>query len=150
MIELITVVVLLSILGVAALGRMDNLDSYGERSYYLDTLNAVRYAQKLAISTGCNVQVSLASGRYDLFQGRTGCTDSTNVDRPVVHPADRSQNYAAVAPSGVTISPQGAAPSSFTFTPQSTVSGFSSAFAEYDIGSYRFRIYQYTGLVDEI
>jgi MSHA pilin protein MshC len=148
LIELIATLVLLSILGVVAFARLGNLDQFESQGFYRDTLTAVRYAQKLAVSTGCRVDVTLENvasgtqGRYSLHQGQLGCTDTTYT-RDVLNPADRTLAYQGTAPSGVTISPT----ASFRFTPQSTVEGLASD-TTFSIGGSSFTVYLLSGLVD--
>lgn len=142
LIELITVMVLISILGVAAFGRMTGLSGYEVRGFFDDTVAALRYAQKLAISTGCEVQVSLTATSYQLFQRQTNCK-SGGFTLNVVKPIDRSSAYTNTAPTGVTISPV----PTLTFSPQSVVSGIASD-TTFTIDSHQFKLYQSTGLID--
>ncbi len=60
------VIVLLGTLAATATPKFFNKNSYAERALFDDTLNAARYAQKLAIATGCPVQFSITSNRYTL------------------------------------------------------------------------------------
>ena len=144
LIELISVVILLSILSVVALSRMDNMSTYQSRAFYHDTVNALRYAQKLAISTGCNVQATLTATSYALHQHQTDCTTGAYT-RPVLNPANRAQNYTSNVPagSGLTINPAAI----FQFTPESTVTGL-AADTIFTIDSRQFTVYQASGLID--
>ncbi len=144
LIELISVVILLSILSVVALSRLDNMNNYKSRAFYNDTVNALRYAQKLAISTGCNVQVTLTVNSYALHQHNTDCiTGAYNL--PVLNPANRVQNYTANVPpgSGITISPTAV----FQFTPQSTVTGL-AADTDFKIDDRKLTVFPLSGLID--
>lgn len=142
LIELLTVIVLLSVLAVAALTRLGNLNVFEEKAFFDDVTNALRYAQKMARSTGCNVQVSITSNSYQLQQG-SSCTSST-YNRNVLDPADRTSAYQNTSPDvGISISPA----ATFVFNPQSTVTGLSGD-TSFSVGSYSFTLYQNTGLVD--
>ena len=145
LIELITVMVLISILGVVALGRMTGLSGYEVRGFFDDTVAALRYAQKLAISTGCEVQVSLTATSYQLLQ-QDSCTAGELFTRNVVKPIDRNSAYTNAAPTGITII---AAPptTAIIFSPQSVVSGVASD-TTFTIDSYQFELYQNTGLIN--
>jgi len=102
--EFIVVIVLLSILSVFALGSLFDQDEFAARGFFDDTVNAVRFAQKLAISTGCEVRVATNASGYQLLQSST-CTASDFVN-PVVNPANRGNNYANLnIPSGFNLSP---------------------------------------------
>jgi MSHA pilin protein MshC len=146
LIELISVVVLLSILGVVALSRLNNLHGFDSRAFYFDTVNALRYAQKLAISTGCRVQATISSNSYALFQGAPGCTDTTYT-LPVANPANRTTDYTGTAPAGLTITSTASLPLSVQFTPQSTLVNL-AADTTFNIDGRQFTLYRLTGLVD--
>jgi MSHA pilin protein MshC len=66
LIELVMTLVLLGILSATAMPKFFSVSSYHKQLFFDDTLAAVRYAQKLAVATGCNVQVSIAAGVYTL------------------------------------------------------------------------------------
>jgi MSHA pilin protein MshC len=102
LIELIVVIVLLGILSVFAIGRLSSPDQFAARGFFDDTVNAMRFAQKLAVSTGCDVQVSITGAGYQLRRS-SGCIadDFSNV---VAHPANRSNPYENLL-TGFTISP---------------------------------------------
>ena len=74
LIELVMVIVLLGILSATVLPKFFEVSSYQQQAFFDDTLNAVRYAQKLAVATGCKVQVLVSGNAYTLTS-----------------PADRSQ-----------------------------------------------------------
>ncbi len=144
LIELISVVILLSILGVAAFSRLGNMNQFETRAFYNDTVTALRYAQKLAISTGCNVQATLTANSYALNQRQINCKNGAYT-RPVLNPANRAQNYMANVPagSGITISPAAV----FVFTPQSTVTGL-AADTNFTIDGRTFTVFPLSGLVN--
>ena len=142
LVELITVVVLLAIIAVAAFSRMSGFGSFEQKAFFDEITNALRYAQKLAISTGCSVQVVLTASSYALKQGDS-CA-STSYTRNVLHPAKRTVAYQNLSPpDGVTISPA----ATMVFTPQQQVTGLAGN-TLFSIGSYRFTVYQNSGLVD--
>ena len=102
--EFIIVIVLLSILSVFALGGLFDQDEFAARGFFDDTVNALRFAQKLAISTGCEVRVATNVSGYQLLQSST-CTAS-DFTNPVVNPANRGNNYANLnIPGGFNLSP---------------------------------------------
>lgn len=150
LIELIATLVLLSILGVVAFGRLGGIDVFEAQGFYRDTLTAVRYAQKLAVATGCEVQVSLNSGDYALGQRPALSSDPVNdcgtgagYGMSVMNPANRTTSYQGSAPADVTISPT----ATFRFTPQSTVAGLAGD-TTFTIAGSQFTIYVLSGLVD--
>lgn len=142
--ELITVMVLMSILGVAAFGRLGSVSSFDSRAYYNDVIGALQYAQKLAVSTGCQVQVTLDSvnDRYELHQRQSGCTSGA-FTRPVMDPAARGNPYQADAPDGVSISPS----LTFRFLPDYGVDGPTSN-QPINVGGHVFTLIVATGAID--
>ncbi|MFT6990247.1 MAG: MSHA pilin protein MshC [Paraglaciecola sp.] len=91
LIELITVIVLLGILSVFAVGRLLSPDQFEVRVFFNDTVNAVRFAQKLAVGTGCDVQVKMTEAGYQLLRS-SACT-ANNFNLKVNNPANRSKDY---------------------------------------------------------
>ncbi len=144
LIELITVILLLGILGVVALGRFGSQEGFAARGFFDDTVTAVRFAQKLAISSGCDVQVVTSAGGYQLFQRATDCVTG-GFTRNVSNPADRSKNYQSSSiPNGFSLTAgvitfdargvrQESAPATFVVSDGSL--------------SYSFTVNQSTGLV---
>ena len=142
LVELVTVVVLLAIIAVAAFSRMSGFGSFEQKGFFDEVTSALRYAQKLALSTGCSVQVSLTSSAYALKQGDS-CT-SSSYTRNVLRPGDRRSAYQnSTPPDGVSISPA----ATLVFTPQQQVTGLSGN-TTFTIGAYSFTVYQNSGLVD--
>jgi MSHA pilin protein MshC len=64
LIELITVIVLLGILSVFAVGRLMSPDQFAVKVFFNDTVNAVRFAQKLAVGTGCRLSTASQFSLY--------------------------------------------------------------------------------------
>jgi MSHA pilin protein MshC len=100
LIELITVIVLLGVLSVFALGRLSSPSQFAVKGFFDDTVNAVRFAQKLAVSTGCDVQVKMTVSGYQLLRSSAIPTSPTisaciadNFDVLVDNPANRSKRY---------------------------------------------------------
>jgi MSHA pilin protein MshC len=106
LIELITVIVLLGILSVFALGRLSSPDQFAVKGFYNDTVNAMRFAQKLAVSTGCDVQVKMTAAGYQLRRSSTCILDDYATAAGVVvdNPANRSNPYENLA-TGFSVSP---------------------------------------------
>jgi len=143
LVELITVIVLLGILGVVALGRFSGGDVFAARGFFDDTVNVVRFAQKLAISSGCDVRVVTTAGSYQLFQSSTCSAD--DFTGAVANPANRANNYQNVnIPSGYTLTA-----GSITFNARGEREGATSDFSlSGGSGSYNFRVHASTGLVE--
>jgi MSHA pilin protein MshC len=145
LIELLVVVVLLSILSVFALGNLFNQDQFAAKGFFDDTVNAVRFAQKLAISTGCDVRVITSASSYQLLQS-SGCI-ANDFANPVANPANRGNNYQnSSLPASFSLAPA----TSITFKAWGALdSGNNFTFTVTDgTTTWSFDVYGQTGLVD--
>ena len=142
LIELLAVIILLGILGVYALGRLSGPDGFAARGFFDDTVTAVRFAQKLAISSGCDVRVILNNDSYELRQSSSCTADDFTV--PVVNPADRGRLYENNnIPDGFTLTA-----GTITFDARGIREGPTSTFTFSDGStSYQFTVNASTGLV---
>ncbi|WP_319524568.1 GspH/FimT family pseudopilin [uncultured Desulfosarcina sp.] len=102
LIELVTVILLIGILAVVAIPRMFDAVAFRSRGFYNETAGAARYGQKLAVASGCSVQVIFSGNGFALYQ-RQSCGSGT-FSRSVSRPEDSGSAFAATAPSGVTLS----------------------------------------------
>ena len=96
LIELVMVIVLLGILSATALPKFFDFSSYQQQAFFDDTLGAVRYAQKLAVATGCKVQVSINANAYILNHpaNRSQCSSNSAVfTLPVRNPGTGEASY---------------------------------------------------------
>ena len=136
-VELVVIILLLGIMAAFALPKFFNLNTYQNRSAYDEVAAALRYAQKLAVSSGCEVQVTFAGNSYNLQQHATSCTSGsfTTFSTTSGHPVNSNTL------SGVTLS---ASPSSFIFDPL----GRSSSGATISVGSNTITVIAETGYVD--
>jgi len=66
LVELILVIVILGILSAVVGPRFFARQTFDERLFFEESLAAVRYAQKLALASGCQVQVGLGAAGYSL------------------------------------------------------------------------------------
>ncbi len=142
LVELVTVVVLLGILAVFAFARMSGFGVFEQKAVFDEVTTALRYAQKLAVNSGCSVQVVLTATSYALHQG-SSCSSGVYT-RNVLHPAHRTSAYQNTSlPAGVTINPT----ATLVFTPQQQVTGV-AANTTFHIGPGSLTVYKDSGLVD--
>jgi MSHA pilin protein MshC len=118
LIELVMVMVMSGILLATATPLLFRKSAFAERVLFDDTLNAVRYAQKLAVVTGCHVQVAISSDSYELKRrgssGSSVCPVSGSTYAiDVVHPGTNDTQYTGQE-SGVTLT---GSPTTFIFYP---------------------------------
>ncbi len=105
--ELITVVVILSIVAAFTAPRFFDRVVFEERGFYEEVVAALRYGQKIAVGSGCPVQVSIDANGYALAQqtvlaNRCDPGDSSYAV-PVLLPD--GQAAAGSPPTGVTLGP---------------------------------------------
>ena len=72
LVELVLVVSLLGILAAVATPRFFSTTAFRGQFFAQDVAGALRYAQKLAVASGCDVEVTLGAGGYVLRQ-RAAC-----------------------------------------------------------------------------
>ncbi len=143
-IELVLVIALLGILSAGALSRFFDLSIFQQRGFYDETVSAVRYAQKLAVASGCDVQVTLGTGGYALMQ-RAACDTSSAFTLAVTHPAGTG-NFAGSPPNGVSVST-----ATIIFTPLGQATNAARVSTDYSalsVGGKSFNIVGETGYVD--
>lgn len=116
LVELVVIIVLTAILAITVIPRIAGIGDISARGYYDELSSAMRYAQKLAVASGCAIRVAVTSGDYALSYS-TPC-NSTTFGTPVPHPA-RAGDFAASAPSGIAIS---AGTGDYDFLPNGGVS----------------------------
>ena len=106
-VELVLVIVIIGILGAIAGPRFFDNSVFDERAYYDELASAIRYAQKVAVASGCRVRVSLGAGTYELRQQAAlgGHCDTTDVTFPQQLQLPSGQIMSGTAPSGVTAAP---------------------------------------------
>jgi MSHA pilin protein MshC len=105
LIELIVVIMLMAILAAAAAPRFFDSGAFEGPAFAQEVASAARYAQKLAVTSGCPVRFIIPDAtHYELRQPQSapaaGC--DTTFTRAVPHPGSGS-DFAAAAPAGVTL-----------------------------------------------
>ena len=74
LVELLMVIVIIGILAAVVGPRFFDRQQFDQRMFYEESLSAVRYAQKLALASGCLTQVSLSQAEgYQVLQA-ANCT----------------------------------------------------------------------------
>lgn len=104
-IELIVTLLIIGIGALPVLPKFFQRQPYQERLFFDDTLNALRYARKLAVVFGCKVQVAIGSDSYTLWQpadsGQCLAVNPT-FSLPVAHPGSGAASYTGSEP-GITL-----------------------------------------------
>jgi len=144
LVELVVVLLLMGILAATAMPRFFGASAFHEMGFADAAAGAARYAQKLAMNSGCDTRFSLDSSGYALWQRVSAC-DSGTLDRAVQRPG--GANWSATVPQGVAVSTldiyfdsQG--------RPHRVADGtLLGAAADFSVGSRSVRIEPLTGLV---
>ena len=99
--------VIVGILSATAMPKVFSYATFQQTGFFYDMLNAIRYAQKLAVATSCNVRVTIAANQYTLTRpsARTYCasTSAGNFTQAVIRPGSGEASYQGSL-SGVTLS----------------------------------------------
>ena len=105
LVELITTIVLLGIVAAFAAPRFPDNRAFRERGYTDELASSVRYAQRVALMSGCNVRFRITAAGYSAFQRNSfaTCRTASAWTLPVVR-SDGSA-LAGAAPQGVVATP---------------------------------------------
>ena len=106
-VEVLLVVVILAIIGTLAGPRFFDNTSFDERAYYDELVSALRYAQKIAVASGCPVRVTIASTSYALAQQSplAGHCDPGDATFPVAVRLSTGEAVSGTAPANVSAAP---------------------------------------------
>lgn len=100
LVELVLALVILGILAAVGMPRFFSRKDFHERFFGDDVLGALRHAQKLAVASGCEVQVTIGGGSYALAQ-RTACRSGA-FGVAVANPGTGA-SYTGQAPAGTAL-----------------------------------------------
>lgn len=108
-VELTLVIVIIGVLGALAGPRFFDNRTFQERAYAEELASAARYAQKVAIGSGCRVRLTVGPTNYSLAQQapQSGHCDPADNTFPVAVMLPTGQAAAGTAPSGVSVAPSG-------------------------------------------
>ena len=115
LIELVLTLIILGIISAVSLPKFFNQSTFDERYFYDDFISAARYAQRLAIGSGCSVRLSVDATGFALDQDNNCNLSSPSYTLAVMRPSDSEAFSNNDKPSGVTISTSNTA---YFFLPQ--------------------------------
>ena len=152
LIELIVVLLLIGILSVYTASRFFSTSSFDQAGFTQQSLSAIRYAQKLAIASGCDVRLTFAATSISLHKwidttnNRCDAAAPAAVITPVTEPG--GGNFTVQAPAALTVT---ASLGAFYFDrigiPFSTGGVRLSSETTVDVGNDRISIAPETGFV---
>lgn len=103
LVELTTVLIIIGILGIIVVPKMFGTSTYQSQYFYNDVLSTLRYAQRLAMSSGCRIQANITSTTITLNKAASCISGTFTV--AVRDPALGTSTYVKTAPGSVTITP---------------------------------------------
>lgn len=104
LIELVTVILLIGILSVIAVSRFFSPTPFEASGFFQTSLTAVRYAQKLALTSGCDIRVTIDATGFQLHQWNDGSACTAGVSAPIaVTLPGSSKAFAESPPNSVII-----------------------------------------------
>ncbi len=101
LVELVVALALIGVLAAVAAPRFVGVSEMRADLFRTELLAAVRYARRLAVASGCGVQLELTPTSYTLTQ-QVGCAGAVWT-QTVVDPATAATTYARGAPAGVSL-----------------------------------------------
>lgn len=106
-VELVVVIIIVAILGAIAMPRFAGNLVFQERGYYEELAASLKYAQKLAVASGCAVRMQVNAAGYEARQQQisAGRCDPSDASWPTPVVLSDSQALAGSTPNGVTVAP---------------------------------------------
>lgn len=104
MIEIIMVMVILGILSSVGFSRFASTSSFKERGFVDETLTSLRYAQRLAISSGCHVHVVLDSNSLQIRRWPACKPASHSAASSLLRHPKNTGDFANTVPDGISVS----------------------------------------------
>ena len=107
MVELVVVIVIVGIIAAVAAPRFFDDKTFLERGYYEELAAALKYAQKLAVASGCPVRVAIAANGYDTRQQAAagGTCDLADTTWPTAVQLADGRTLSSPSPAGVSATP---------------------------------------------
>ncbi len=103
LIELIVVIVLMAVLVGVAVPRFFGKADFEAPAFAQELASAARYAQKLAVVSGCPVDFAVSASGYALFQPQPATPACTGAMTLAVKHPGTGEAFAAAAPSGIAL-----------------------------------------------
>lgn len=111
-IELVAILIVVGVIGVVALGRLPNTNTFAAVAFAQEVRAALRFAQKFAVASGCDVQAVVDGAadtyalqlRADATGAATSCLSAVGafVGNPLRDPQTGAA-FAGTAPGGVDV-----------------------------------------------
>lgn len=105
LVELVATIVIIALIAAVSGPLFFDVGIFRQRGFFEETLSAVRYAQKHAVATNCNVRVNITATGFTLFRpvNAAACGSGT-YNTGVADPSSGAPTFTRAAPDGVTLS----------------------------------------------
>lgn len=104
LVELVVTLIIIALIAAVGGPLFFDIGVFRQRGFFEETLSAVRYAQKHAVATNCNVRVNIAASGFTLFRAASPAACNTGpYATSVVDPSSGAPAFTRTAPDGVTI-----------------------------------------------
>lgn len=153
LVELVTVMIIIGLIGAVAIPRVFDNQRFDNRGYYTEVINAVRYAQQLAVAINCNTQVAFIGNSYTVTLADNPATPASCAAGPFTTPAPNPVTGQAGFstepdnfPRSTTLPNITAVPDTFIFN----ALGQANFTVNVNIGDFSFRVHQATGYIEQL
>ncbi|MCK4742570.1 MAG: type II secretion system protein [Sulfuriflexus sp.] len=143
LVELVVVMVIIGLMSATAIPRFFDSQRFDNRGFYTEVINAVRYAQQLAVAINCNTQVTLTNNSYTVtLDDNSNECDEMTFDTPAPNPATGELNFM-----GSSTSITNMTPTTFIFTALGDLSPTTNV--DITVGDNAFCVNGVTGYISE-
>lgn len=105
LVELIATLIIIALIAAVTGPLFFNVSAFRESGFFDETISSMRYAQKLAVATGCTVRVQITTGGFTLLRPAGVATCNTGpYATAVIDPTGNAPTFTRTAQSGVTLS----------------------------------------------
>lgn len=163
LVEIIATLVIIAAAAATVGPRFFDINVFRERGFFDETLASVRYAQKLAVASGCAVQVQVASNSYTLFQvpvaayvpGNPVTCNTPPYSAAIKDLTNPVNSFTRTAPPDVTLT---AVPATFVFCPRGDTSSaavactgnYANVTATLNVNGRSMQVWGVTGFVQRL
>ncbi len=150
LVELVVALVIIGSLAAISAPLFFSTQNFQQSGFFNETLASIRYAQKLAVASGCAVEVDFGPTGFALHQASNFATCNAGTYTPLVaDPSNPGNSFTRVAPSGVALSTV-----TFVFCPLGNVADVtascpsqSTGNIDVNVGAQVIRVVRVTGHV---
>ena len=129
LVELVVTLVIIGALAAVSAPLFFSAQDFQQSGFRNEAVAVIRYAQKLAVGSGCGVQVAIAANTISLTTAAgVGTCFSGPFNQAVIDPSNVGVAFSRVAPQGVTVTP---GPATFLFCPLGDTSSSGSCSGNY-------------------